>query len=149
MEDIKFYLKKEGVDEEYLDLESTFQGMKYLQCKGLEDKGKPKNKYTETYADSNELRVHEPTDVCLEATTITFTFLFVGEDRQSVYDSFYEHIKSGKFYYYDTKREKKAYITLMEAVKPSDDIYKGSTPYIKADFKFQNIWGKCEPITNN
>mgnify|MGYP006976641627 FL=1 len=46
MEDIKFYLKKEGVNEEYVDLESTFKGMKYLQCKGLDDKGKPKNKYT-------------------------------------------------------------------------------------------------------
>lgn len=149
MEDIKFYLKKEDVDEEYVDLESTFKGMKYLQCKGLEDKGKPKNKYTETYADSEELRVHEPNVVFLEATTLTFTFLFVGDDRKSVYDSFCEYINKGKFYYRDTKRNKLAYITLLEAIKPSDDIYKGSTPYIKADFKFQNIWGECKPYRNN
>ena len=43
-------------------------------------------------------------------------------------------------------RYKKAYITLFEHVKPSDDIYKGSTPYIQADFKFKNLWGECKSV---
>lgn len=149
MEKIEFFLLKDEDGAIEINLESHFSGMKYLQCKGLEDKGKPKNKYTETYADSNELRVHEPEEVFLEATTLTFTFLFVGDDRQSVYDSFFEYIKKGKFYYRDTKRNKRAYITLLDAIKPSEDMYKGSTPYIKADFKFQNIWGECKTYTNN
>ena len=149
MENIEFFLLKDEDKATEINLESHFSGMKYLQCKGLEDKGKPKNKYTETYADSGELRVHEPDEVFLEATAITFTFLFVGDNRQSVYDNFYEYIKNGKFYYRDTKRNKQAYLTLLDAIKPSEDMYKGSTPYIKADFKFQNIWGECRPYKNN
>lgn len=144
MEDIKFYLSSNGSD--WTDIETTYSGMRYLKCKGLEDKGKPKNKYQETFADSDELRVYEPDDVMLEATDITFTFIFVGDNRQSVYESFYNYVKKGKFYYYDTMRRKKAYITLFEHVKPSDDIYKGSTPYIQADFKFKNLWGECKSV---
>ena len=144
MEDIKFYLSSNG--SEWTDIEATYSGMRYLKCTGLEDKGKPKNKYQETFADSDELRVYEPANVMLEATDITFTFIFAGDSRQSVYERFYNDVKKGKFYYYDTMRYKKAYITLFEHVKPSDDIYKGSTPYIQADFKFKNLWGECKSV---
>jgi hypothetical protein len=144
MADIKFYLSSNGLN--WVDIEEKYSGMHYLKCKGLEDKGKPKNKYQEVFADSDELRVYEPDNVMLESTDITFTFIFVGDDRQSVYENFYKDIKKGKYYYYDTMRYKKAYITLFEAVKPSDDIYKGSTPYIQADFKFKNLWGECKNV---
>lgn len=147
MENCKFYMQQDTDGAKVYDLEVDFNGMKYLQCKGLEDKGKAKNKYTEDYADSDELRVHEPAVVCREATTITFTFVFVGENRQSVYESFYNYVKKGKFFYHDNVRNKQAYITMIDAVKPSEDIYKGSTPYIKADFKFQNLWGECKTIS--
>ena len=141
MAEVNFYLSSDGTN--WIDIESHYSGMRYLKCLGLEDKGKPKNKYQEVYADAAELRVYEPDEVMLEATYITFTFIFVGENRQEVYEQFYQDIQKGKFYYYDTKRYKKAYITLFDAVKPSDDNHKGSTPYIQADFKFKNLWGKC------
>lgn len=147
MSEYKFYMKQDTEDAQLYDLESDFKGLKYMKCQGLEEKGKPKNKYKEEYADSHELRVYEPNAVCLEPTTITFTFLFVGNDRQSVYDTFYNYVKKGKFYYHDNVRKKQAYITLLDAVKPSDDMYKGSTPYIQADFKFQNLWGECKAIS--
>lgn len=147
MNEYKFYMKQDAEGARLYDLESDFKGLRYLQCKGLEDKGKPKNKYTEEYADSNELRVYEPNEVRLESTTITLTLLFVGDDRQSVYDTFYNYVKKGKFYYHDNVRKKQAYITLLDAVKPSEDMYKGSTPYIQADFKFQNLWGECKKIS--
>ncbi len=147
MSEYKFYMQQDIDGAELRDLESSFDGMRYLKCNGLEDKGKIKNKYTEAYADSDELRVHEPDIVCREATTITFTFVFVGENRQSVYDDFYNYVKKGKFYYHDNVRKKQAYITLIDAVKPSNDMYKGSTPYIQADFKFQNLWGECRVIS--
>ena len=140
-EKVKFYIS-ESDSNWGTDIETEFSGMHYLSCKGLEDKGKVKNKYQESYADHDELRVYEPSTVNLEATDIVFTCVFSGEKRQQAYDSFYNKIKSGKWYYYDTLRYKKAYITLFEAVKPSDDIYKGSEPYIKAEFKFKNLWGQ-------
>lgn len=139
-----------------VDIETKFEGLHYLQCKGLEDKGKAKNKYQESFADSDTLRVYEPDSIdelCLEPTDITLTLLFIDnknqqgvvvKTRQKVYDEFFDYVKLGRFYYYDTKRRKEAYITLLEPVKPSDDNYIGSTPYIKADFKFKNLKGCCE-----
>ena len=68
----------------------------------------------------------------------------ITKTRQKVYDEFFDYVKLGRFYYYDTKRRKEAYISLFEPVKPSEDKYLGSTPYIKADFKFKNLKGCCE-----
>ena len=56
-----------------VDIETQFEGLHYLQCKGLEDKGKAKNKYQESFADSDTLRVYEPDSIdelCLEPTDL-------------------------------------------------------------------------------
>lgn len=139
-------MKRDGVDSSYVDLESYFGGMKYSKCEGLEDLGKPKNIYTETYADADTLRVHIPQSVKREATTITFTFFFFGANRQDIYSRFNEFIKGQKIYYYDTARQKRAYMVLMDKTAPKEDIYKGSHPYISVDYKFQNLWGECVDI---
>lgn len=143
----KFYFSKDDVN--YESIEDKFDGLLYLKCTGLEDIGKPKNKYTETFADAEELKVYESETVTHEPTDIVFTFLFVGDNRQKAYRSFYEYIKSGKLYYYDTARFKKAYLELLDPVKPSKDEYKGGTPYMQADFKFKNLRGKCESVFPN
>lgn len=152
MEDVKFYMQKVDangalISDTFKDLESDFSGMRYSRCVGLMNKGKRKNIYTEQYSDSDTLRVWQGEDVTREATTITFTFVFVGNDRKSVYESFYNYVKNGIIAYYDTARMKEARLVLIDALEPSDDIYKGSTPYIKADFKFQNLWGECKNKT--
>lgn len=147
---VKFYMKRDGVDSSDVDLESSFQGMKYSKCDGLEDLGKPKNIYTETYADADTLRVHIPqSGVTREATTITFTFFFFGNNRQDIYDKFNAFVKGNKIYYYDTARQKRAYMVLMDKTAPKEDIYKGSHPYISVDYKFQNLWGECRDINQN
>lgn len=140
---VKFYMQKDGEDA-IKDLEADFVGLKYSKCTGLLAKGKIKNKYTETYAESDELRIDEGDDITREATNITFTFFFVGDKRIKTYDAFYNYVKSGKIKYHDTQRKKQAFLSLMEAVEPSEDIWVGSKPYIKADFKFQNLWGECK-----
>lgn len=142
---VKFYIKRES-DTDYTDLESYFNGMKYSKCVGLEDLGKPKNIYTETYSDADSLRVHIPKEVKRDATDITFTFIFFGEDRKSTYDRFNEFIKGQKLYYYDTARYKQSYMVLIDKTEPKEDVYKGSIPYMSVDYKFQNIWGHCKRI---
>lgn len=141
-EDIRFYMQKDD-SEVCIDLEAYFEGLKYSKCKGLTSKGKRKNVYFESYSDSDELRVWQGETVVREATTIVFTFYFIGDNRQQVYDDFYDYVKNGQIYYWDTKRNKKAYLVLEEAVDPKEDVYQGSTPYLCADFKFQNLWGEC------
>lgn len=148
MSDVKFYMKQDADDTSWVSIEEVFDGLKYKECKGLEDKGKPKNIYTESYADANELRVYMPKEVYRESTTITFTFVFIGENRQSVYEDFYDFVSEKKIYYFDTKRKKKAYMLLNDAVTVGEDVYKGSVPYILVDFKFTNIWGECKQMSD-
>jgi hypothetical protein len=143
-EKYKFFLSKDNATWVDIEDNAEWKGeIRYMSCKGLETIGKPKNKYTESYADAQELRVYEADEIFHEATDVTFTFIFVGENRKQVYASFYDYVKNGKFYYYDTARWKKAYLVLLEAVDPSEDDYKGGTPYMKAEFKFKNLWGRC------
>lgn len=145
--DVQYLFWKEGEETEGVDIEIRFEGLLYSKCEGLLTKGKRKDIYEEKYADDDKLRVWQGEKVTREATTITFTFFFVGENRLHTYQNFYDYVKNGKLYYYDTKRLKKAYMVLKEALDPQEDVYKGSTPYIKADFKFQNLWGECKDVT--
>jgi hypothetical protein len=149
MSDVKFYMKQDATNGDWKSIEDEFEGLKYKECKGLEDKGKPKNIYTESYADADKLRVYMPQSVYRESTTITFTFVFIGDDRQSVYETFYKFVSENKIYYFDTKRKKQAYLLLNDAVTVGEDIYKGSTPYILVDFKFTNIWGECQQMNDD
>ena len=60
MSDIKFYMQKcskQGVlvDGTLKDLEQDFDGLKYMEAKGISKVGKVKNAYIEQYADSNIL----------------------------------------------------------------------------------------------
>lgn len=145
---IKHYMQKEG--EALMDLEVDFPGLKYSECSGLLDKGKRTDVYIEKHANSDVVRAWQGNDVCREATTITFTFFFIDTStskRQDTYDAFYRYIQNGKIHYWDTKRKKEALLILTDALKPKEDEYKGSIPYICADFKFQNLWGECKDKT--
>lgn len=127
-----------------VDLETMFPGLKYAKCKGLNDKGKQKNVHIEKYADSEELRVwKDPNMVLREATNITLELYFTGADRHTVYDNFVGYISHYKIHYWDTERKREAFMVFIDGSKPKEDVYKGSVPYILAEFKFQNLWGEC------
>lgn len=150
MEKIKFYIKRENVDSDYIDIESYFKGMKYKSCTGLNNKGKIKNIYIETYSDSDSVNIciPEPDEITREATTITFEFVFIGDDRLSLYELFYNYIKGYKIFYYDTKRQKQTYMVMQEAPTKVEDVNKGSNPYIIYQFQFYNLWGEAKPFFN-
>lgn len=146
---IKFYLQKTDKDgvalEPARDLEKVFPGLKYLSCKGLNAEGTLKNVYTESYADHEGVRTYHPSDVGKrvyhEATDIELSLIFLSNDRQSVYKSFVEYIQEARMYWWDTARNLKAWLMLIESSEPEEDIIKGEG-YIKTTFKFTNIWGK-------
>lgn len=136
---------KEG--EPLKNLETDFPGLFYYSCEGLSAKGKPKNIHTESYADSDGSRVWIPENVCRESTEITLSLLFKGDNRRDVFDEFYSYVKDGLFYYWDTKRMRRAKMFLSGEVEPSDDIMKGSDVYILAEFPFTNVLGETEKVT--
>lgn len=155
MSDVKFYMQKcskQGVliDGTLKDLEVDFEGLRYMEAKGISKVGKVKNVYTEQYADSNTLRTWHPSEkgenTTHEATTIQLKLLFIGSDRRKVYDEFNEYIYDGYTMFWDNLRNKKFIFTVIEASEPSDDIFKIGVPYIICTWTLQNLKGKTENV---
>lgn len=151
---VKHYMKQQGGDfvskplSGWVDIEEKFSGLKYMSAKGLFDKGKPKNRYTEVFADSDKLRVWVGEEICREATEIDFVFVFEGELRQRTFESFYEYISTGRVDYWDNQRKKWAKMVLLDEFTTKEEKWLGSKPYIELSVKMQNIYGECETVTN-
>lgn len=152
----KFSLKAESgkyVSKGELDLESSFNVVindettgfvKYLSLAGIDTIGAPKNIYTETYADSDSVRVFFPKTVAHEQTEIKLILCFLGKDRAKVYDKFCDFITSGLITYWDTARKKEFTFYVDSEITISEELWYGNTPYFKAEFKFKNINGKTK-----
>lgn len=129
-----------------IDIEASFAGLKYLKCEGLEDIGKPKI-YSEEYADSSRTRVYIPETLNNEPTQVKLTLLFVGANRRAVLNEFNEYIRQGFHRYYDTARKRELVFYIDSEIKISDDLLKGSTPYIQCTYTLKNVYGKTSLIT--
>lgn len=130
-----------------IDLEEHFSGLTYMKAEGLNKLGKPRV-YTEKFADSDRLRVYKPDDTIREATTVTLSFAFVGDNRYQTYHNFVEYISTGVKRYRDTARNKYLYFFVNEEIKPAKEMWYGGTPYLTVDIPVQSIFGKTfdEPI---
>lgn len=155
MSDVKFYMQKCTKDGELVsgtlkDLETDFEGLRYVEAKGISKIGKVKNVYTEQYADSNTLRTWHPSEngeeTTHEATTIQLKLLFYGDNRRAIYDAFNEYIYDGYTKFWDNLRNKSFTFMVMEASEPSDDTFKGGVPYIICTWTLQNLKGKTENV---
>lgn len=128
-------------DQPQLSLEGSFPGLKYVESSGISEIGKPKNQYTENYADSNELRTYIPDSVCNDSREVALTLLFIGDDRRLVYQMFMEYISAGVHRYTDNVRGMYVDLLLTDAVEISEDIFNGSVYYITSKFKFKTTSG--------
>lgn len=155
MSDVKFYMQKcskKGalIDGTLKDLEKDFDGLRYMEAKGISKVGKVKNVYTESYSDSNTLRTWHPSEnneeTTHEATAIQLKLLFYGDNRRVSYEVFNDYIMDGYHVYWDTLRNKKFTFMVVEAIEPSDDILKGGVPYIICTWTLQNLKGKTENV---
>ena len=140
-----FYMKKVGEDTEY-NIENHWNGLLYKQFKGLSDYGKIKSVYTEEFAETDELQVYQNSTPIRENTDLTFTCIFIGNDRRKTYHSFVDFLSKGKIQYWDNIRKRKVTFILIEAIEPSDDKLYGGTPYIMASFKLKNIKGQTDAL---
>lgn len=145
MAEYKFYMEHMGDPASKKDLEVAFAGLRYLKAEGMDNYGKPRI-YTETYADSSDLRVYIPTTLTRDNPDITFTFAFIGDNRRALYHQFVEFISGQKLTYYDTCRKRKVNMVLLEAVSISEDKLFGSTPFMEASFRFKNLSDKSVAV---
>jgi len=134
-----------------LEYVSNGDRVKYRRFTGLEDKGKIKNIYTETYADSDIIRVDISDTIAREATTMTLDMVIIrnsqNREQTLTFDNLYYYFADGITVYWDTQRQRCAIMVLLDKSEVKEDTYLG-TPYIECEFKFQNICGDC-PIIND
>lgn len=128
------------------DLEVDFEGLKYISCEGIDKYGKAKNIYTETYSDADRSRVYLPTQVKRESTQITLNLIFVGDNRRFTYNAFCQYISKGLKKYWDTARNRYFVFYTDAEFDTSEESWHSGTPYIKASFKLNNIYGETKKL---
>ena len=130
------------VGAQTMDLEKDFEGLKYSSMEGIETIGASKNIYSESYSDSDRLRVYVPAEVKHKETEITLTVYFTGANRFKTYDAFNAYIKEGFHRYSDTARKKWFAFYVKSELKPAESMLYGSAPYLKMEYKLSNIFGR-------
>ena len=156
----KFYIQKYGrkywdknksqyVEEakgELIDIEAQFK-CKYVKFEGLSETGKVKNIYTETYAETEELRMYIPDEVLYDNTDMSLTLLFApssteDNDVQDNERAFFEYISGHKIEYHDTFRNR--YVSLLLLNKPEvvGEVLYGGSRYREVKYTFKNVYGR-------
>ena len=136
---------KEDIGE-LIDIEAQFK-CKYVKFEGLSETGKVKNIYTETYAETEELRVYIPDEVLYENTDLSLTLLFAPDtendsDVQDNERAFFEYVSGHKIEYHDTFRNR--YVSLLLINKPDviGEVLYGGSRYREVKYTFKNIYGR-------
>ena len=136
---------KEDIGE-LIDIEEQFK-CKYVKFEGLSETGKVKNIYTETYAETEELRAYIPDEVLYENTDLSLTLLFAPDstnesDVQNNERAFFEYISGHKIEYHDTFRNR--YVSLLLLNKPEvvGEVLYGGSRYREVKYTFKNIYGR-------
>ena len=156
----KFYIQKYGREYwnketgkyekedkgELIDIESQFK-CKYVRFEGLSETGKVKNIYTETYAETEELRMYIPDEVLYDNTDMSLTLLFSpysenDSDVQENERAFFEYVSGHKIEYHDTFRNR--YVSLLLLNKPEvvGEVLYGGSRYREVKYTFKNIYGR-------
>lgn len=131
---------------ELIDIEEQFK-CKYVKFEGLSETGKVKNIYTETYAETEELRMYIPDDVLYDNTDMSLTLLFAPDtendsDVQDNERAFFEYVSGHKIEYHDTFRNR--YVSLLLLNKPEvvSEVLYGGSRYREVKYTFKNIYGR-------
>ena len=141
--------KSQYVEEakgELIDIEAQFK-CKYVKFEGLSETGKVKNVYTETYAETEDLRTYIPNDVLYENTDLSLTLLFApsstnDNDVQDNERAFFEYVSGHKIEYHDTFRNR--YVSLLLINKPEvvGEVLYGGSRYREVKYTFKNLYGR-------
>lgn len=150
-------------NQQEFDVEERFPGVLYSKAEGINDIGKAKNIYVEEYADSDRKRVYLPGAlqdgkmvhklglIANEGTTVTMTFLIVGDSdaRQKTMHDFFDEVRTGIHRYWDTARNREFDFIVTDEIKVSDEKWHGSQPYVEVQIPMQNLNGKTRQRQTN
>lgn len=144
------YMQRIDIDgQNVIDIEEEFPGLLYSRAEGIYDVGKPKNVYTEEYADSDRKRYYLPPDggYANEGTEVTMTFLVVGTpaEREAVIRGFFDYVRKGVHRYWDTARNREFDFVVTGPLTVGEERWHGSNPYAELTVPMQNLNGCTRP----
>lgn len=138
-------------------LEDDFGGViRYKSMTGLNSKGKQKGVYTESYAETDTLRVFIDPNATHESTTCTLSVYVFGynidtttslpieeqtKKMEAAWDELYSYLEGSLVLWKDDYRQRKALFLVQDACEPSSDVIK-NTPYLQCSVKLVNIFGR-------
>lgn len=140
--DIQAYIKTDDTDA--VNTKALWPDMWLLKSENTLAYGKPKNIVTESYPETDGLKVWTPDTVTHDATDVKLTLCFIGEntDKHDEFDSFMAYIEGKVIEWWDTVRFRKNRLLLTDKVEPSEN-YHGQIPYLEVEFRFKNVDGKA------
>lgn len=145
---VNFYMMRYGeAGASWIDLEASFEGLRYKSCAGLNDYGELSSNYAESYPETGKAEVHVGRNPVHKQTSIVLTLLFFegdgdagdGKDDSS-YHRFVDFVTGCEVAYRDTARRRKVLMYLTGASKPKHDTLYGKK-YKEVSFTFTNVYG--------
>lgn len=146
----RFYIATEGVVQEPArmllnDINEVVGTVLYIEATGMNNIGKAKNIYAESYAETSEVRAYIPARTTGEQSDISIKFMVVGETmeaRQTAIDKFLDMVMNGKHRYWDTCRKRYFDFYIEEAPSISDEHHLDNIPYVMLTVKLKNLTNK-------
>lgn len=143
----KFYIQRIGIDDAPIDVEATFHCL-YVKATGISENGKAKNIYTESYPETDRMRLYIPDEIAYDNTSIVISLLFPGYPdggRMDVQDNeraFFEAVSGKKIEWHDNFRNRYVTLILIEAPKVTAETLYGGSRYRQMEYTFQNVYGR-------
>ena len=145
--DVKYYMRENTAGATTYDLETDFKGLRIISVDGLEQYGDIKNVFEREYVEENEIDVLYPTNPVYKPTTITMKFIiaetFITDTTTfaDAKDAFIQYISSKNVVYWDTYRNKRAFMYRDGALDITDDRRRDGSSYIQITVKYKNTKG--------
>lgn len=136
----------EDGDSEKIDIEETFK-CKYVRMEGIGENGKAKNVYSESYAETEELRLHIPQTVLYDNTELALTVIFCpqSDDEMDIQDNereLFEYLSGRLVEYSDTFRNRYVSMILINKPEVVGEVLYGGSRYREVKYTFQNVYGR-------
>lgn len=143
----KYYMRENVTGATTYDLETDFKGLRCLRTEGLEKYGDIKNVFEREYVEEQNIDYLYPTTPTFKPTTITFTFgvfeRFITDSTPfaTAKDAFLEYIATKNIIYWDTYRNKRAFMYRDGELDVMEDIRRNGDSYIRVTVKYKNTKG--------
>lgn len=143
----KYYMRENVTGATTYDLETDFKGLRIVRVDGLEKYGEIKNIFEREYVEEQNIDYLYPTTPTFKPTTITIMFgifeRFITDSTTfaEAKDAFLEYIGTKSIVYWDTYRNKRAFMYRDGDIDITEDRRRNGDSFIQVTVKYKNTKG--------